>query len=270
MPPEFRAPEQLQQYLRLLVIIAAPVCGKKENEPPSQPLDVWGEWRRFAQAFEHSRDRVQGKAAPYAVVRLFPPTLENLRHALAFGDESSAYQIVHFIGHGSADGLALEDEFGREQLVPVADLVAAFKNSRARLLVLNACETRTLTEALQHTGIPSVIGTHTPIADEAAKIFSETFYSRLALGQSLQTAFTEAQEILTGKFGETAAQNLSLLQLTDKTLPLPLHPATDFLLLANEPPHNLPLAQYTRHFALPGAGRSWCKSANGWPSWRSR
>jgi tetratricopeptide (TPR) repeat protein len=249
MPSEFRAPEQLQQYLRLLVIIAAPVCGKKENEPPSQPLDVWGEWRRFAQAFERSRDRVHGKAAPYAVVRLFPPTLENLRHALAFGDENSAYQIVHFIGHGSAEGLALEDEFGREQLVPVADLVAAFKNSRARLVVLNACETRALAQALQHAGLPSVIGTHAPIADEAAKIFSETFYSRLALGQSLQTAFTAAQEILAGKFGEAAAQNLSLLQLTDATLQLPLPPATDFLLLANEPPHNLPLTQYTRHFA---------------------
>ncbi len=259
MPSAFRhlelSPKQLEQYLRLLVVIAAPVCGKKENEPPSQPLDVWGEWRRFAQAFDHSRDPVQDHAAPYAVVRLFPPTLENLRHALAFGDANSAYQIVHFIGHGNTAGLALEDEFGREQFVPVAELTAAFKNSRAKLVVLNACETRPLAQALQHAGIPSVIGTRDPIADKAAKIFSETFYSRLALGQSLQTAFDAAQEILTGKFGEAAAQNFSLLQLTDKTLPLPLPlqlplpPATDFLLLANEPPHNLPLTQYTRHFA---------------------
>ncbi|MGH7600228.1 MAG: CHAT domain-containing protein [bacterium] len=247
-PPELSS-QQLQQYLRLLVIIAAPVCGKEEYEPPSQPLDVWGEWRRFAQAFEHSRDRVQGRAAPYAVVRLFPPTLENLRHALAFGDANSAYQIVHFIGHGNTEGLALEDEWGREQFVPLAELIAAFKNSRAKLVVLNACETRALAQALQHAGIPAVIGTHAPIADEAAKVFSETFYSRLALGQSLQTAFTAAQEILAEKSGLAAAQNLSLLQLTDKTLPLPLQPATDFQLLANEPPHNLPLSQYTRHFA---------------------
>ncbi len=253
MPSAFRhlelSPKQLAQYLRLLVVIAAPVCGKNPSEPPGQPLDVWGEWRRFREAFDRSRDPVQDHAAPYAVVRLFPPTLENLRHALAFGDASSAYQIVHFIGHGNTAGLALEDEFGREQFVPVAELTAAFKNSRAKLVVLNACETRPLAQALQHAGIPSVIGTHAPIADEAAKIFSETFYSRLALGQSLQTAFTAAQEILTNKFGEAAAQNLSLLQLTDTILPLPQPPATDFLLLANEPPHNLPLTQYTRHFA---------------------
>jgi len=176
MPSEFRASaQQLQQYLRLLVIIAAPVCGKKENEPPPQPLDVWGEWRRFAQAFEHSRDRVQGKATPYAVVRLFPPTLENLRHALAFGDANSAYQIVHFIGHGNTAGLALEDEWGREQFVPVAELTAAFKNSRLKLVVLNACETRPLAEALQYAGLPAVIGTHAPIADAPPKFLARPF-----------------------------------------------------------------------------------------------
>ena len=252
MPSAFRhlelSPKQLEQYLRLLVVIAAPVCGKNPSEPPSQPLDVWGEWRRFRDAFDHSRDPVQDHAAPYAVVRLFPPTLENLRHALAFGEENSAYQIVHFICHGNTHGLALEDEWGQEQFVPMTELVAAFKNSRVKLVVLNACETRALAEALQHAGIPAVIGTREPIADEAAKMFSETFYSRLALGQSLQTAFTAAQKILTGRFGEAAAQNLSLLQLTDATLPLPMPPATDFRLIANEPAHNLPLTQLTRHF----------------------
>ncbi|MDZ7307307.1 MAG: tetratricopeptide repeat protein [candidate division KSB1 bacterium] len=250
MPAELPASSpQLRHYLRLLVVIAAPVCGKTENDPPAQPLDVWGEWQRFSQALKHSRDPVHDRAAPYAVVRLFPPTLENLRHALTFGDENSTYQILHFIGHGSATGLALEDEFGREQFVPVAELVAACKNSRLKLVVLNACETRPLAQALQAAGIPSVIGTHAPIADLVAKTFSETFYSRLALGQSLKTAFTATQEILAGKFGEEAAQNLALLQLSDQTLALPPQPATDFLLLANEPPHNLPLLQYTRHFA---------------------
>jgi len=252
MPSAFRhlelSPKQLEQYLRLLVVIAAPVCGKNPNEPPSQPLDVWGEWRRFREAFDHSRDPVQDHAAPYAVVRLFPPTLENLQHALAFGDANSAYQIVHFIGHGNTHGLALEDEWGQEQFVPIAELVAAFKNSRVKLVVLNACETRPLAQALQHAGIPAVIGTREPIADEAAKMFSETFYCRLALGQSLQTAFTAAQKILTSRFGEVAAQNLSLAQLTDTILPLPPQPATDFRLIANEPPHNLPLTQLTRHF----------------------
>ncbi|MDZ7367686.1 MAG: tetratricopeptide repeat protein, partial [candidate division KSB1 bacterium] len=253
MPSAFHhldlSPKQLDHYLRLLVVIAAPVCGKTENEPPSQPLDVWGEWQRFAQAFAHSRDPVHDRAAPYAVVRLFPPTLENLRHALAFGDENSAYQILHFIGHGSAGGLAFEDEFGREQFVPVAELVAACKNSRLKLVVLNACETRPLAQALQAAGIPSVIGTHAPIADLVAKTFSETFYSRLALGQSLKTAFTATQEILAGKFGKQAAQNLSLLQLSDQTLALPRQPASDYKLIDNEPPNNLPLLQYTRHFA---------------------
>ena len=45
------SPKQLEQYLRLLVVIAAPVCGKNPSEPPSQPLDVWGGFR--SSAFRH-------------------------------------------------------------------------------------------------------------------------------------------------------------------------------------------------------------------------
>ncbi len=131
---------------------------------------------------------------------------------------------------------------------PLADLAAAFKKSRAKLVVLNACETKPIAQALQHAGIPAVIGTQEPIADEAAQLFSETLYSRLTIGQSRQTAFAAAQQILAAKFDQPTAQNLALLQLTVATLPLPQPPATDFRLIANEPPHNLPLAKLTRHF----------------------
>jgi hypothetical protein len=102
--------------------------------------------------------------------------------------------IVHFCGHGEADGLLFEDETGKKQQVPVDDLAELFAiciqecEKPIECLVLNACYSKTQAEAM-HQHIPYVIGMNTNIGDKAAIRFAEGFYTGLGEGYSYPTAF---------------------------------------------------------------------------------
>jgi CHAT domain-containing protein len=71
--------------------------------------------------------------------------------------------IVHFCGHGNADGLLLEDAAGMQQPVPVDELATLFAicvqecDKPIECVVLNACYSETQAEAI-HQHIPYVIG----------------------------------------------------------------------------------------------------------------
>ena len=128
----------LRHYLRVLVIIAAPVTGERETDRPPVPLDARAEWQNLARAVRESH-------APIALIRLTPPTPDALRHALGPRAREQGYapQVVHFIGHGERQGLWFEDEWGRARLWRRDKLVAAFRDSGVRLAVLNACHSAT-------------------------------------------------------------------------------------------------------------------------------
>ncbi len=99
-------------------------------------------------------------------------------------------QIVHFSGHGVADGLYLEDEAGMVRKVEgsvIARILAVFKK-QIRCVVLNACYSRDQAEAIA-SDIDCVIGMSTDIGDLAAVRFSTAFYGALAFGSSVATAF---------------------------------------------------------------------------------
>lgn len=99
--------------------------------------------------------------------------------------------IVHFSGHGEHDsGIFLEDERGRPISVSPDTFARLFEPLRGitRLVILNACETRPVAEALRYL-VDYVISMRKPITDEAAVVFSAGFYEALALGQSVRGAF---------------------------------------------------------------------------------
>lgn len=119
-------------------------------------------------------------------------------------------RVVHFSGHGSIEsGLQLEARpgpgvIGRD-IVPVAPADPADSDAHplgaeplARLLsaqrdhvqvvVLNACHTATLAEAIARE-IDCVIGTTSAIGDDAARAFSVAFYQALANGHTVKAAF---------------------------------------------------------------------------------
>ncbi len=185
--PEFK------RYLRMLAVVAAPVVGRTEADPPPAPLDLWAEWRRLEEAVRNAWDVVRGQGAPWAVIRLNPPTRHHLADALAAGDPETAYQVVHFSGHGSPDGLALEDELGRTDFVTADELVALFRHRPVRLVVLNACETEAIARQLhQEACVPAVIATTDLLRDDEARLLTARLYAWLARGRTVAEAFEEA------------------------------------------------------------------------------
>jgi CHAT domain-containing protein len=99
--------------------------------------------------------------------------------------------IVHFSGHGSkTKGIALEDVTGNSQMVIGEALAEMFRVLRGnvRVVVLNACYTKPQAEAISKV-IDFTIGMSNTIRDDAAIVFSASFYEALAFGKSIQDAF---------------------------------------------------------------------------------
>jgi CHAT domain-containing protein len=193
---EFAREPRARRYLRLLAVLAAPVANARGDGPTEgRSLDVWGEWERLRQATDRARDVVNETGAPWAVVRLVPPTAESLRRALVPRDPG--YQVLHLSCHGSPSGLTLEDTLGRERLLPTDDLVAVLRTTTVRLVVLNACSTAELGQALvERAGVPCVIATREPIDDREARLLSEQLYGDLAAGACVGEALKQTQNTI--------------------------------------------------------------------------
>jgi len=100
-------------------------------------------------------------------------------------------QIVHFSGHGTAEGaLCLENAVGELQVVPpeaLAMLFEQFKES-VRCVVLNACFSKPQAESIAEY-IPYVVGMDKAIGDKAAIAFSIGFYQALGAGRTEEQAY---------------------------------------------------------------------------------
>jgi CHAT domain len=106
--------------------------------------------------------------------------------------------IVHFAGHGSYEGIWLEDDEGNSQLLSKDCLSLILSASdQLRLVVLNACATAPQTEALRRS-VDYVVGTPAPIEESVALNFTSQFYRGLAVGDKIRDAFCHAQEGLGG------------------------------------------------------------------------
>ncbi len=102
--------------------------------------------------------------------------------------------VIHFAGHGDRGGLWLEGTEGHPQRVEVEPLIDLLAGCPPRCLVLNACHSA---EALRGAGpIPYVIGMSGPSVDEGSILFSRRFYTALAHGRDIETAFDHASHCL--------------------------------------------------------------------------
>lgn len=102
----------------------------------------------------------------------------------------TAPQIVHFCGHGEEiDGLTVEDDSGKMQLVPaqaLADFFGLFEGIEC--VLLNACYSEEQAAAIsQH--IPYVIGMSRAIGDRTAIEFAIGFYDALGAGRTYEAAY---------------------------------------------------------------------------------
>jgi CHAT domain len=101
-------------------------------------------------------------------------------------------QIVHFSGHGTGkDGIVLEDETGKAELLSTEQLSSLFKlfaSKGVKCVLLNACYSKEQADAIANH-IPYVIGMNQSIGDKAAIIFAVAFYDALGAGESIEFAF---------------------------------------------------------------------------------
>jgi len=98
--------------------------------------------------------------------------------------------VVHFSGHGNCREIMLVDEELNAKPVSRDALVSLFRDLRdnIRLVLLNACYSTEQGEAIAEV-VDCVIGMKSGIADEAAIVFSASFYRALGFGRSVQLAF---------------------------------------------------------------------------------
>ena len=186
-----------RQPLRVLALIAAPVAGQREADPPPASLSGRAEWKAL---------RAATKVTPMLLARLRPPTALALR-SMGSPNNAGAFNIVHFICHGLPGALALEDERGLMKIVPAAELAAALKEGEIQLAVINACysaagEAESIAQSLVAAGVRSVVAHREPLIDPAAVLFSQALYRELAAGRSLRKAFDEAVQETTAQYAE--------------------------------------------------------------------
>jgi len=126
--------------------------------------------------------------------------------------------IVHFSGHGTADGeIVFEDETGKSKPIDKAVLAAVFKlhKNNIRLIFFNACFSKSQAEAVSGV-IDYTIGIHNEVSDQATITFGAAFYRALAEKCSVNTAF------------ESAKLELDLLGIPGSKMPeLFLNPGAD-------------------------------------------
>lgn len=115
-------------------------------------------------------------------------TIHDLRRALL--DEE--FQIVHIAGHGSNQGLTLEDEAGIPfQPAPIG-LARLFQahSSTLRCITLNACYSLAQGELIA-TLVPFVIAMEDALGDREAIEFSRGFYDAIGAGKDIEFAYEE-------------------------------------------------------------------------------
>lgn len=136
-------------------------------------------------------------------------------------------EIVHFSGHGEADGIVLEDDNGDALSISLDTLTGLFQlfENQVKCVLLNACYSDLQAKAInQH--INYVIGMANSITDISSVEFSVAFYDALGAGKSIEESY---------RFG---CNTISLCNLEEELTPVLLK--NNHIPLMN-PTENIPL-----------------------------
>ena len=189
-------PIDLEDRLRILVAMANP------EVPHLKSLNLEEEYKRIYDRFSGSKVVEIEKMSPVNIESL----LERLSHP------EKPVHVLHFMGHGdmrNGEGqLVFEKEDGSPEYVSGRTLVRFILHDAEamQLVFLNACNTAGkgstarsevfsgIASTIIKTGMPAVIAMQEPIKDTAAIEFADTFYTRLAHGDSVERALTEGRK----------------------------------------------------------------------------
>jgi hypothetical protein len=155
----------------------------------TQPLDSLREMREVETELGLARNRERYLMVHRAAVRL-----TDISRAL--GEHRP--QIVHFAGHGDANGnLAVEDESGLAVFIHpdgVSRLLGRHAGS-VRCVIVNACHSLALAQAVAER-IDYAIGMRSAVLDRASVLFSVGFYQGLFAGQTIPDAYGQGVDLL--------------------------------------------------------------------------
>ena len=186
----------VESPLRILVVDASPI--------DHSFLDLEKELERMAEVFDPLL-----KSEQVDLIGLKEKSPEALRDALR--DES--IHILHLMGHGGYNedagngAIYLEGPGGLGDEVSGIELANLLKGiPELRLVVLNACKTAlysgrpasplnagVASALLEQVKIPAVVAHRSNVPDATAIDFSEIFYGRIASGDSVEEAMTDAR-----------------------------------------------------------------------------
>lgn len=153
--------------------------------------------------------------------------LKDLKNLLATHEP----HVIHFAGHGTRNGICLEDDKGNDSPITkeeLADLLQSL-GRRLRLVVLNACFSAVQAEAIRQA-VDYVVGTTAAVADDVAIRFAAHFYEELATGKTVREAHLKSQAALTSDHPTPIDQYELLVRSgTDDSKPLlpPMLPPTN-------------------------------------------
>lgn len=110
--------------------------------------------------------------------------------------------IFHYGGHADSDELFFEADAGGNESFYTTGLAALLgQQQNLKLVFLNGCATKDQAEGLLKAGVPAVIATSRKIPDDAATLFSKTFYRGIAGNASISRAFKEAESAILSEHG---------------------------------------------------------------------
>ncbi len=168
------SPDAISSPIYILFLAANPL--------DTDPLRLGEEVRTIDERLRSAQFRERFELIQHWAVRVADLTEYLLRHTP---------DIVHFSGHGSAQGsIILEDQTGNAQPVSPQALGRMFRTLKdnVRCVVLNGCFSATQAQAIVQE-IDCVAGMSKDIGDDAAIQFAGGFYQALGYGRSVQTAF---------------------------------------------------------------------------------
>lgn len=158
----------MAEYLDVLVLCSDPVNLRRTLN--------------LAQELVHFEQVIRRSELPIRLRRVFPPTLDQLRHEFSRAEEQGRQpSVFHFLGHGDDDGLYFENEHGEAQLVKGHELKDALAQSPVKVVLLNACWSATkrgisLCDFLTREQVAgAAIGHERPVADVSAIEFARQF-----------------------------------------------------------------------------------------------
>jgi hypothetical protein len=217
---------------QIVMLFSAPLCAVGAQGPAALPhIPFPAEWNIMMQAHAEAVDSshtsgTRARRQAFASLVPRPLTASNLQRLIAPSSPSAAASVLHLSAHTMGDSLVLEN--GKRPCtahILNCDQLSAMLNLRKdsahpdhlRLVILNACSSKSVGLRFAQSGVPHVICTVNAIMDSWSRPFMHKLYSCLLQGLSVRTAFRAAQVALASgpETPEEAAASFCLLPEED-------------------------------------------------------